>query len=444
MKYFGTDGIRMAAELFTTEFLQKVVAGLAKYGSETVGADFRVLIGGDTRESSEWILQDLGSALESLGIEYGCVGVLPTPAINYCFYEMGFDFAIDVTASHNPYIDNGIKIFERGEKSGEKLCEKGCKIIEAIIENSEKLKKTGTSLREDLHDEAIKLYRQHLISYVGKMDFSSLRIGMDCANGATSVINKTALESLGANVVLINSDEKYGRKINANCGSTHIEELQKLVVREKLDFGVAFDGDGDRSLFVDCRGEVVDGDQVIAIVAKARSLKKVVATVMANQGLIEWAKQAGVDLEVTAVGDHNVALKMSEKNISVGGEQNGHTILPGMTGGDGLLTAMEITRIIAQSCKKLDELAKIVIRMPQIIVNIEATGEMKAKFNDGAADVLVEKYSKELSKMRGRVLVRPSGTEKLIRITMWGDDEEKISQEASALAEELKIILEEK
>lgn len=443
MKYFGTDGIRREASFFTADFLNKVVAGLVKYGREKVGDEMRVLIGGDTRESSEWILQDLAVALESFGVEFGSVGVLPTPAINYCFFEMGFDFAIDVTASHNPYTDNGLKIFERGEKTGEKLCEKGCKIIEQVIDENAPVKTVGVGIREDLHDEAVKLYRQHLIDYVGDVDFSGLRIGMDCANGATSVINKTALEKMGAEIVLINADENYGQKINDGCGSTHIESLQDLVKREKLDFGVAFDGDGDRSLFVDGNGEIVDGDQVIAIVAKARKLDKIAITVMANQGLIEWAKNAGVGMKITAVGDHNVAIAMSEKNILVGGEQNGHTILPGMTSGDGLLTAMEITRIIKESGETLAELAGIMARMPQIVLNVAATPAMKKIFKKEPAQKLVEGYAKKLGTMGGRVLVRPSGTENLIRVTMWGKSEEEIKQEAQALADELKIILEE-
>jgi len=437
MKYFGTDGIRREAEFFTTEFLGKVVLGLVKYGREKVGEGMKVLIGGDTRESSEWILKDIGVALESLGVEFSSVGVLPTPAINYCFYEMGFDFAIDVTASHNPYADNGLKIFERGEGFGVKLCGAGCEVIEKVIDDSEALELVGESLCEDLHDEAVKLYREHLINYAGGARFDGLRIGMDCANGATSVVNKTALEALGAEVVLINADENYGQKINRGCGSTHIERLRDLVLKEKLDFGVAFDGDGDRSLFIDENGELVDGDQIIAIVAKARGLDTVAVTVMTNQGLLNWAKDSGVKVEITAVGDHNVSEAMIEKKILVGGEQNGHIILPGMTSGDGLLAAVEVARIVKTSGESLASLAKIMQKLPQVIVNLDATDEMKARMKDAKIVAILDEYEEKMNQNCGRILVRPSGTEKIIRITIWGENEQEISETAHELAKKL-------
>lgn len=438
MKYFGTDGIRKEASFFTTDFLSKVAKGLVNYGGDKI----KVLLGGDTRESSEWIIQDLSAAFETLGIEYASVGVLPTPAINYVFYEMGFDFAIDVTASHNPCADNGLKIFERGEKSGIKLSEKGCLTIEDAIDSEPSFELVSTSLNENLHDDAVDLYREHLIDYVEKCDLSGLRIGMDCANGATSTINKTALESLGAEVVLINADENYGQEINSACGSTHIEALTELVENEGLDFGVAFDGDGDRSLFIDENGELVDGDQVIVIISEALKLQSAAVTVMANQGLLDWAERTGRKLEITAVGDHNVALAMEELNIPIGGEQNGHTILPNLTTGDGLLTAMTISRIVKNSGQKLSQLAKTMTRFPQVVVNVEATPEMKEalKTSDASKKLLLE-FDEKLKSVNGRLLVRPSGTENLIRVTMWGQEESVIDELANELAIKLKEIL---
>ena len=175
MKYFGTDGIRAKADTFTPEFIGYIVKGLVTYAGDNI----KVMIGGDTRESTEWILADLEAALETFGIEYGNVGILPTPAINYCFFEMGFDFAIDVTASHNPYTDNGIKIFERGDGQGVKLCETGREVIEAAIDEGAVYEFASPSLREDLHTEAVDIYIKHLLEYVGEVNFSELRIGMD-------------------------------------------------------------------------------------------------------------------------------------------------------------------------------------------------------------------------------------------------------------------------
>ncbi|MBQ1298326.1 phosphoglucosamine mutase, partial [Candidatus Saccharibacteria bacterium] len=255
MKYFGTDGIRQKAEKFTPEFLAKIVRGLIEYKGENI----KVFLAGDTRESTEWILSDLENILETFGIEYGNAGILPTPAINYCFFKMGFDIAIDVTASHNPYTDNGIKIFERGRTHGKKLLEKGQEIIEKSLNEEASFNLVSATIRENLHEEAVGIYKEHLLEYVGDVNFKNLHIGMDCANGATSTINKTIFEKLGGKVELINSNEKYNTEINQDCGSTHLESLTELVKTKNLDFGVAFDGDGDRCLLVDKNGKTVDG-----------------------------------------------------------------------------------------------------------------------------------------------------------------------------------------
>lgn len=435
MKYFGTDGIRGKAEIFTSEFITKIVAGLVEYAGDNI----KVLLGGDTRESTEWILTDFESALETFGIEFSNAGVLPTPAINYCFYNMGFDFAIDVTASHNPYADNGIKIFERGDNSGEKLCEKGCEIIEAALDSEKTYALVSPTLREDLHEEALSLYKEHLATYLGETNLNGLRIALDCANGATSVIGDSIFKEFGAETKLINADGSYGKKINANCGSTHLESLVSLVRENQLDLGIAFDGDGDRCLLVDKSGEIVDGDEIIAILANSLNLDKIAVTVMANQGLLNWAKDNNIETEITAVGDSNVAAAMREKNIKLGGEQSGHIILPNEPTGDGILTSLMILKTISNSGQSLKELKKIMKKYPQIILNMEANSEMKEslKTSEKAKDTLLE-YNKKLESVSGRLLVRPSGTENLIRITMWGNDEEKIATLANELKNKLK------
>ena len=438
MKYFGTDGIRSKAEQFTTDFLTKIIAGLVDYADSNI----KVFLAGDTRESTEWILADLEAACETFGIEYSNAGVLPTPAINYCFYEMGFDYAIDVTASHNPYTDNGIKIFERGKNSGQKLCEAGCIAIEKSLESEKSYALTSTTLREDLHQEAINLYKEHLLNYLKIADFSNLNIGIDCANGATGVINQTIFQELGAKVELINADSSYGTAINANCGSTHLEALQTLVTSKRLDFGIAFDGDGDRCLMIDHKGNEVDGDQIIAILANYLNLDAIAITVMANQGLLNWTKEHNIKTEITAVGDSNVAAAMQEKNIKIGGEQSGHIILPGETTGDGMLTALMVTKVASETGNSLNSLASTMTKYPQIIVNLNASTEQKNNFKKSdKAQQLLNEYTNKLESVSGRLLVRPSGTENLIRITMWGNNKETINGLANELKTKLGEIL---
>ena len=438
MKYFGTDGIRQPADKFRQDFIMSIIEGLVNYSSNNI----KVFIAGDTRESTEWILADLETALETFGIEYSNAGILPTPAINYCFYEMGFDFAIDVTASHNPYTDNGIKIFERGEKSGQKLSQKGCEIIEKALNSQKPYTAITPSLRESIHEDALDLYKKHLLNYIDSCNFKGLKIGLDCANGATSVINKTLFEQLGAKVKLIHSDTKYNTKINQKCGSTHLKSLQTLVTKNHLNFGIAYDGDGDRCMLINEIGEEIDGDFILAILAEYLKLKTIATTVMVNQGLLNWTKKKGINVEVTAVGDANVKSAMDKKHIKLGGEQSGHIILPGEPTGDGILTSLMITKILSEESKTLGELTSNITKFPQVIVNLPATSEQKkALSSKTSAQKLLAEYSDKLSFASGRLLVRPSGTESLIRITMWGNDEKTITALANELKDKLGEIL---
>ena len=441
-KFFGTDGIRGKAEKFNAEFLYAVVLGLAKYNDSKNRESFKVLVGGDTRESTEWILRDTENALEACGAEHGNVGVLPTPAINKVFFEMGFDYAIDITASHNPYTDNGIKIFERSEAGGVKLCEEGRDFIERELEKSHDFASVAVELSENLHDEAVEIYLESLRRYLEDFNLAGLKIGLDCANGATSEIAARALESYGAEVHKINADANYGTKINQACGSTHIEGLQKFVKEDHLDFGAAFDGDGDRCLFVDENGEIVDGDQSLAIFAENLGLESLAVTVMANQGLMDWAEKSGKKVVITDVGDSNVAAAMRNENIDLGGEQSGHIILPGEAMGDGILTALIMGKIMAETKARLSSLAGTIVLFPQVLENIPATDEEKAKLKEGESikKLLIE-YAKKAEKMGGRILVRPSGTESLIRITAWGKDMAETESFIKELAEKLKMEL---
>ncbi|MBR2836871.1 phosphoglucosamine mutase [Candidatus Saccharibacteria bacterium] len=434
MKHFGTDGIRKPAADFTPDLIYQIIRGLATYA----GPDKKIFISGDTRESTEWMLRDCEIACETLGLDCAPAGVLPTPAINYCFYQMGYDFAIDITASHNPYTDNGIKIFERDDRSGQKLSPAGCEKIEATIENPIPYTPVAPTDRENLHYDALELYAKHLRDYLGPADFTGLHIGLDCANGATSVINSQIFEALGATVHLINADHSYGTKINHNCGSTHLEELTALVKKEHLDFGVAYDGDGDRCLMIDESGAEIDGDQIIAILANYLHLDAIAVTVMANQGLLNWAATNNVKTVITPVGDSNVAAAMEEQGIKIGGEQSGHIILPGEPTGDGILTSLMLAKVIAETKTSLHTLASIYTKSPQVIVNLPANSEQKKSLaSSDAAKSILTQFEEKVKGLNGRLLVRPSGTEPLIRITVWGDNEQQIT----ALAEELKTKL---
>ena len=439
MKYFGTDGIRKKSDEFTPRFLRAIAKGLVDYAGRS---DIKVLIGGDTRESTGWMIRCFEEAFETLGVEYSSADVLPTPAIGYVFYTAGFDYAIDITASHNPYTDNGVKVFERGGDSYRKLSNEGEAVIEAAIDADQDYEVVATELRESLHDESVERYLDHLYEYIGDVDFKGLRVGLDCANGAMSVINKTVFEKLGAEVSLINVNAEYGQGINAGCGSTHIEGLVDFVKENHLDFGAAFDGDGDRCLMVDADGEIIDGDHMTAILTKHLGLPAAVVTVTANQGLLEWGKTSGVHLEVVPVGDQHVSAGMRDNNISLGSEQNGHVTLPGEPTGDGMLTALSIAKVVAETGSSLHELASIITKMPQVGLNFEATPEMKDKFkNSEESKKILLEFEKKLHAVNGRLLARPSGTENLIRLMMWGNDEAVITDLINELAAKLKEVL---
>lgn len=459
MKYFGTDGIRQKADAFTPDFINSVIAGLATY-ADSLNLDHtpRVFLAGDTRESTEWILQDCENALESLGFEHSSAGVLPTPAINYCFFQMGFDFAIDITASHNPYTDNGIKIFERGKTSGVKLSIEGREFIESAIANHATLPTVSVSDRASLHTEAVELYAKHILNYLTAMNADTIHdpipdtaspinlyglcLGVDCADGAMSAVYEPVFNALNLEFAPIHISPHYGQDINHDCGSTHPESIIHHVKTKSLDGGIAFDGDGDRCLLVDEAGDILDGDQIIAILATYLGLDTAAVTVMSNQGLFNWAAKNHIHLEVTNVGDSNVAAAMREKNISLGGEQSGHVILPGEATGDGLLTALMVVKAAHATGAKFSDLARLVPRLPQVNLTLAADPQQKSALTSSdAVKSILAHFEENVKSMNGRLLVRPSGTENLIRITVWGDDEVKIAKLAEELKNQLKEAL---
>ncbi len=437
--YFGTDGIRGKAEMFTGDFLEHIVRGLGVNGK-------RVLIGGDTRESTERILENLEKSLGNNGArEVGVIEVFPTPGINYVMYALVYDYAIDVTASHNPYTDNGIKIFEYSDNGGVKLSEEGRERIEAELSNDSPLDLSLSEGSTMVYDERFRggeYYKTHLRDYIAQAHFNGFNIVMDCANGATGVIGEAVFAEFGASVTTINNDVEYGIRINDGVGSTHLKGLIKKVKEGGFSFGVAFDGDGDRCMLVDETGNVVDGDQVLAILTEYLKLDKLVTTVMANQGLLSWGQEKGIEIVTADVGDQNVAAEMRARGIQIGGEQSGHIILPGEAMGDGMLTALLVAKAMAESGKTLSELAATIKKSPQVMLNVPASREKKESFKaSDQVQAILDEYTKKLSGVHGRVLVRPSGTEDLLRITMWGDSQETINTLAGELAKKIIEVL---
>ena len=435
MKYFGTDGIRGKAEMFTGEFLEKIVRGLGVEGK-------RVLIGGDTRESTKHILENLERSLKNNGAkEVGNIGVFPTPGINNVFYSLVYDFAIDVTASHNPYTDNGIKIFEYADGSGIKLNEEGRERIEKELASDSPFELKVPDVETEFFDEkarGLEYYKNHLRDYLGATDLSGLRVTLDCANGATGIVGGSVFEELGAEVEVENNDTDFGRKINDGVGSTHLEGLQEKVRSGEFNLGAAFDGDGDRCMLVDEKGELVDGDQILVILANFLHLDKIAGTVMANQGLLNWGKEHGVEVITTDVGDQNVAAAMREQDIKIGGEQSGHIILPREAMGDGMLTALMAAKAMKETGRPLSDLAGEMKKFPQTMLNVPASHEEKEMLKTSeAVKSTIAEFSERLNAVHGRLLVRPSGTEDLVRITLWGEEQEKIDLLANELAEKL-------
>jgi Phosphomannomutase len=442
-KYFGTDGIRGKNERFNEDFIKNVCTSLSKFLLEKLDKP-KVLIGGDTRSSTKYIKDEIIKNLNGYGIDVIDADIIPTPAISYLTSYFNVDSSIMITASHNPPTDNGIKLLNN---LGEKIDEETTDIIEEYMDENVTLELDKKGFLFDKAKEANDAYLNHLISNIPN-DLKNLKIGLDCANGATSKLAMKVFEKLGANVKVIHNDSNYGTKINDNCGSTHIDKMSNFVLENNLDLGAAFDGDGDRCLFIDNEGNEVDGDQVIAIVSLnlknkgELNLNKAVTTVMANQGLMNFAKKYDIDLITTNVGDSYVAAAMKAEKLKVGGEQSGHIILPNQKTGDGLLTALTICSIMNEEKKSLKDLASIMSRCPQVIVNINADDIDKSNFktNENIKEI-INKYDKSLENENGRMLIRPSGTEPLIRVTMWGEDKEKIKSLSNDVSNEIKEML---
>ena len=417
-KYFGTDGFRGEANVgLTVEHAFKVGRFLGHYYGKEHKAN--VVIGKDTRRSSYMFEYALVAGLTASGADVYLLHVTPTPSISYVVRSEGFDCGIMISASHNPFYDNGIKIInENGFKLEAEVEEK----IEAYIDSEEDLipLATGENIGRTT-DYSIGRHRYigYLIS-LAKRSFKEMRVGLDLSNGSATTVAKGVFDALGAKTYVINS-EPNGVNINTNCGSTHIENLQKHVLDNNLDVGFAYDGDADRCLAVDNCGNVVDGDLILYLCGKYMKNRgelnnnTIVATVMSNIGLFKALDKLGINYEKTAVGDKYVYENMLKNNHSIGGEQSGHIIFSKhATTGDGILTSLKVMEVILESKQKLADLLKEVEIYPQVLKNVRVA-DKKAAMEDVAVQEAIARITSELGN-EGRILVRESGTEMLVRV----------------------------
>ena len=425
-KYFGTDGIRgIAGESLTADLSFKVGKALGKLLTEKKEHP-KVVIGRDTRISCDMIEQALTAGLTSTGVNVMTVGTIPTPAIAYLTKTIETDSGIMISASHNPYQDNGIKIFG---PDGFKLTDEQELEIESLIDNSEQIKNASFEKIGKLYggSELSQKYVQHIKQSISG-DLSNIKIALDCANGATTGVAPYIFGDLEADIETIGC-QPNGININDNVGSTKIDTISAFVKENNVDVGFAFDGDGDRVLAVDANGNIVDGDKIMFILAKhlkeQGELKDnmVVSTVMSNIGFYKAIEENGLQSVKTAVGDRYVVEEMRNNNYSLGGEQSGHIILMNYaTTGDGILTAVKRANIIKSTGKSLEELASEVSIYPQKLVNIKVI-DKKAAMEDSEILAECEKVEKELEG-NGRILLRASGTENLIRVMVEASSDE--------------------
>ena len=434
MKLFGTDGIRGKAGQapLIPETVARVGAALVKAFEDH--SRHRFVIGRDTRESGAWIEDELARGLTSEGATVVSAGVVPTPAVAYLARTEGFDAGIVISASHNPYEDNGIKVFGG---AGTKLTEELEASIEKIVaDGSWSVKSTaGVIDREDLAPH----YVDHLLEiFTSAGPLTGSHIVIDCANGATAPIAPKLFRDLGFDVQTIGTSPN-GRNINLDCGSTHLDGLATAVVASKARLGIAFDGDGDRALFIDHAGRIVDGDAVMLMAAihlqKAGRLPgpAVVATVMSNIGLEIALRERGIDMIRTAVGDKYVMEEMVKRGFALGGEQSGHVIFSDhLFTGDGLATALNVLRIMSETGRELSELAAALVTYPQVLVNVRVKEKTDLKTVPAIADTM--RRVEENLAGNGRLLVRYSGTEPLLRIMLEGQNDHQIRGWADEIA----------
>lgn len=440
-RLFGTDGARGVANTeITCELAMQIGRAAAMVLTENLAHRPRVLIGMDTRASGEMLEAALTAGFCSVGADVCLLGVLPTPAVAYLVKAYGYDAGVMISASHNPCEYNGIKIFQ---STGYKLPDALENEIEAIILDEAKVPPEpvgGEVGRVTRAETAAEDYIRHLLSTTD-VRCDGMKIALDCANGSASVTARRVFEALGAECVVIH-DKPDGVNINRDCGSTHLAALQKCVVENGCDAGFAFDGDADRMLAVNHLGEEVDGDRAIAVCAKAMKaegrLQKdtAVVTVMSNMGFFKFCAQNGIACEKTKVGDRYVLENMLQHGYSIGGEQSGHIIfLEYATTGDGQLSAIQLLKVLKKTGKTLKTLADEMRVYPQVLYNVRVSNFGRVRFaEDAEIQNAIRRTEAELGDT-GRVLVRVSGTEPLVRVMLEGENEEQIRVLGETLAE---------
>ena len=439
-RLFGTDCVRGKAGEHPLDH-----ETVARLGAALVRAmrhnerPLRFIVGRDTRESGEWIEQELARGIRSEGAQLTTAGVIPTPAVAYVAREMDFDAGIVISASHNPFEDNGIKVFSgRGEKFTEELE----RHVEAIVADPS-WSVNGAPLQPVTGTDVVDAYLSHAkLALPDPHRLAGMRIAVDAANGATTTVALQLFEELGFDVHSLGTSPD-GRNINLCCGSTHPDLLAATVREKGCRLGVAFDGDGDRAIFVDGNGRIVDGDAVLLMCArqmKAEGRLKgnaVVATVMSNIGLELALRESGIELVRTSVGDKYVMEEMLRRDLSLGGEQSGHIIFSDhLFTGDGIATALNVLRVIANSGRELAALAAELVTYPQVLLNVR----VQQKQDLSTIPLVVDAMSGVEQKLagNGRLLVRYSGTEPLLRIMIEGKDQQEIQAWAVEIADAVK------
>lgn len=444
-KLFGTDGIRGKAGDFPLNIDTVYIIGrsLAIQTSGKLGRPARFVTGRDTRESGSWIENAFHAGARSGGAITDSAGVITTPGVAYLARKFEYDAGVVVSASHNPFEDNGLKIFSpTGKKVGgdvESAIEKD------IFDNAGDGLNTEDIGDVEAGDHFAASYLDYLLSQFDDLDLKGKKIVVDCANGAASAFAPELFRRLGAQVVAI-FDKPDGKNINHNCGSLHLDKLQAKVVEEEADLGIAFDGDADRSLFVDENGSLVDGDSTLWILAQylkshgQLNNDMVVATVMSNIGLELALSSIGIRLKRTSVGDKYVLAELIDSDLSIGGEQSGHIILPAKSlVGDGMMTALFLLEAMHEKKKTLSEMAAGFTRYPQVLVNVRVNNKLPfEEVPDISA--AAQKLESELNG-NGRLLLRYSGTEDLARVMIEGKDQVQIESQARALADVIKTSL---
>ena len=436
MSLFGTDGIRGLANVdLTAELALDVAVAAAHILVENSNERPRAIVGQDSRASGEFLEAAVVAGLTSAGVDVYRVGIVPTPAVAYLVASTGADLGVMISASHNPMPDNGIKLFQRG---GEKLADDVEALVEARIGEPWQ-RPTGAAVGRVINDDQlVNKYIEHLLSTID-VSLSGLKVVVDCANGASSFTAPVALSRAGAEVIAI-ANTPDGWNINDGVGSTHLDYLRNAVLKNSADVGIAHDGDADRCLAIDATGAEIDGDVIMAILAKGFKAQgklkanTIVGTVMSNLGFMHAMAEAGIEVVTTAVGDRYVLEAMLQSDFNLGGEQSGHVIMRDHANtGDGLLTALQLLAEVKRSGQTLQELSRVMVRFPQVLINVKNVAKERLASSTAIADA-VKVAEAELGS-NGRVLLRASGTEPLVRVMVEAQSDAVAQDVATKLAQ---------